>query len=310
MPQHVAPFTLAFLLLALGALFLAGGVGYVARRCSLSPLAVGLAVATPVLAVSLTAALQGRHRFALGLITGSTVVNVTVALGLAALVRPLAGNSRAVTAAISALLVAVLLFWFVCRDNGLSRVDGSLLLLGFAAAVLYVRREAAEEAADAAVKFEEWGFRARPVWSAAPIAVIGVCLLVYGAVLLVPEATEIANKQLKVNSRLFAVTAVALACSPALLWVVGSVARNGHADLALGTVVGANLCNVLLVPGVTALVVPLLVTDRAVMDDIPAMVLASFLLLIPFLNGLRVSRPEGAILLAVYAAFFTWQVRR
>ena len=92
-------------------------------------------------------------------------------------------------------------------------------------------------------------------------------------------------------------------------FVVCAVAASlrGRSDLVLGIVVGSVLFNLLLVGGV-AMVEPLLITRNTILEAIPVMALFALLLLPVLLNGLHVPRWEGALLLAAYAAFVTWQV--
>jgi len=312
--SHVALFTLESLLLALGAVLLGSGIGQLARRLGASAWVVGLvvvplAVAAPIFAVTINTAIQERYNFTLGMILGSTVVNVGFALGTAAILRPMVGSSRFVSSSISVLLVAVLLFWFVCRDSVVSRVDGIILLAGFVAAVAYLVWIAREETELAKAPFEAWSFRRWPVWIAVPVALLGIGALVGGAWLIVPEAVQISRLQPR-SSHLFGFLTVVLASSLALLWVTECAARNRHADLAIGTVAVANLCNLLLLPAVAALVAPFGVANVTLMNDIPATALITFLLLVPFLNGLQISRLEGFILLTASAVYIAWQIRR
>jgi cation:H+ antiporter len=315
MSQHALLFALGFSLLAVGAVLLGYGVGQLARRFGVAAWVVGLVVvpiaaAAPVFAVTVNTALQHREKFTLGMILGSTVVNIGFALGTAALWRPLVGSSRTVTASISVLLVAVLLFWFVCRDEVVSRIDAAILLVGFLAAVAYLVWVAREETEEAKAPFTQWNFRTWPAWITAPVAILGVAALIGGAYFVVPEAVELSRMQPKGKTHLFGSVAVVLASSLALLWVTESAARNRHGDLAIGTVVGASLCVLLLVPAIAAFIAPFRVANVTLMNDIPATTLITFLLLSPFLNGMRVSRSEGAILLAASVAYIAWQVTR
>ncbi|MCE9560685.1 MAG: hypothetical protein K8U57_01395 [Planctomycetes bacterium] len=315
MSQHALLFTLGFSLLAVGAVLLGSGVGQLARRFGVSPWVVGLVVvplaaAAPTFAVTVNTAIQQRDNFTLGMILGSTVVNIGFALGSAALLRPFVGSSKLVTASISTLLVAVLLFWFVCRDEVVSRIDAVILLVGFVGAVAYLVWVAREESSEAKAPFAEWNFRRRPAWITAPVAILGIAALVGGAIYVVPEAVELTRMQPKNTTHLFGSLAVVLASSLALLWVTESAARNGHGDLAIGTVVGASLCNLLLLPAVAALIAPFAVPNVTLMNDIPATAVITFLLLVPFLNGLQVSRSEGLVLLTAAVGYVVWQIRR
>jgi len=315
MSEHALLFTLGFSLLAVGAVLLGYGVGQLARRFGVSPWVIGLVVvplaaAAPVFAVTVNTALQQRDNFTLGMILGSTVVNVGFALGFVSLLRPLTGSSKVVSASISTLLVGVLLFLFVCRDNSVSRIDGVILLVGFVLAVAYLVWVARGETEETKAPFTHWNLQRWPLWIAVPLAIAGLAALVGGASYVVPEAVELTRMQPRGKTHLFGSVAVVLASSLALIWVAELAARNRHGDLAIGTVVGASLCNLLLLPAVAALIAPFGVANVTLMNDIPATALLVYLLLVPSLNGLQVSRSEGAVLLAASVAYLGWQIWR
>lgn len=314
MSPHIALFTLGFLSLALGAVLLGFGVGQLARRLGASAWGIGfvvvpLAAAAPVFAVAINTAVQHRDTFTVGMILGSAVVNVAFALGTAALWRPLAGSSRLTNASISTLLVGVLFFWFVCRTGSVGPLEAVLLLVGFAAAVAYLVWTARSESAEVKDEFTRWNVRRWPPLVAVLGAILGIAAVVGGAYFLVPEAVEITKTQSK-SLPLFGTVAIALATSLALLCVTELAARNNHGDLAITTVAIANLCILLLLPGVAGLVASFKIPPSMQMNDFPATALVVFLLLSPLLNGLRISRGEGVVLLLAFAGYFVWQVRR
>lgn len=315
MTDHVALFSLATLLLALGAVLGGWGAGQLARRFGASAWAVGFAVvpvaaALPTFAVGVTAAAQYRDTFTLGMVLNGAVVSASLALGLAALVRPLVGSSRVVSGAITVPLVGVLVLWFVCRDGDVSRVDAAFLFAAFVASVGYLVWVSGNELVAAKVEVERWAIARRPAGIAAIAAALGLAAVIGGAYLLVPEAVEIARTQSKKPPHLFGTVAISLATSIAVLGVTLTAARKGHGDFALGTAAGTGLCLLLLLPAVAALVNPIAVPEAMQANDLPAAALVVFLLLVPRLNGLRVSRWEGAVLLAAFVGYAWWQVTR
>jgi cation:H+ antiporter len=313
MPEHVALFAAGLVVLVAGAETLVRGAVRVARALGVSQFLVGFTLvafgtSAPELAVSLSAALEGRPGIAVGNVVGSNIANIGLVLGAAALVRPLAGSMRLLRVEVPLVIVATLLFWFLCRDNTLSRGDGVALLVGFAALCVFIYRGTRAE--PAGVK-EEVGKAAAvhmPVWLAAVLVVVGLAGLAGGAHLMVESAVEIA-KALGVNQWVIGLTVVALGTSLPELAAALVAAYRDQPDLVLGNVAGSNLFNILFVLGVTLTARPVMgVSDRAVMNEIPAMALFSFLLFATIANGLRVHRWEGAILLLAYAAFLTWQM--
>ena len=76
----------------------------------------------------------------------------------------------------------------------------------------------------------------------------------------------------------------------------------------LALAVGQMIFIVLLAAGAAAMTRALVIDLRVILEVIPARALFALLLLTVVFNGLRVRRWEGALLLAAYAGFVTWQV--
>jgi cation:H+ antiporter len=87
-------------------------------------------------------------------------------------------------------------------------------------------------------------------------------------------------------------------------------ARKGESDLAIGNIVGSNLFNILFVMGTTALVAPIPLPAGGGIDLAIMAGLAVLLLPVALTHGHRITRFEGALLVAVYAGFTTWQILR
>lgn len=126
------------LLVGGGRLFVDGAVG-LARWAGISDHVIGLTVVAvgtslPELAASLVAALRGHSSIAVGNIVGSNIFNIIVILGAAALVRPVAGDLRAMTLDLGFMLGLTL---FACVAMRAARVvhraEGALLLVSYAA---------------------------------------------------------------------------------------------------------------------------------------------------------------------------------
>jgi cation:H+ antiporter len=279
MTPHLALFAAGVAVLAVAVLLVVRGVGRVG-------------VCLPGLVVALAAVAHDKPAVALGTIVGGNVAAVGLVLGVAAVVRPIRGGSPVLAAALPLVLVSTLLFWFLVRDNILSRADALVLLLAFAGVVAYLRRGA---------KGEPWPV-VRPSRRGVLLALLGVGLLVGGGVVMIRGAVEIASF-VGATQLMFGLTAVAVGASlPAL---VVAVREPGS---ALGTVVAVCVVNALVVAGVTALVSPMRASDGILIQELPAMALFAVLLVPCLANGLRVSRWEGALLLAAYLGFVAWQM--
>ncbi len=128
----------------------------------------------------------------------------------------------------------------------------------------------------------------------------GLVILAKCAELLVAGAVGLA-KWLGVSPLVIGLTVVAMGTStPEVAASIAAVIR-GMGDVAIGNVYGSNIANLLLVGGLASLIRPLQVQKKTLLREIPVMILVA-LLLWPVLHNLSLSRLEGIILLAVFAA--------
>ena len=317
--EHVALFAVGLALLAVGAPLLVFGAARLDRRAGRSPFAVGVvAVAfgpcVAGLAFDLAAVLRPAPRLVtqianvivVGNVVGGNIASVGLVLGAAALVRPVAATARLFSTAVPLAFGATLLFWFLARNSPLSRVDAGFLLAALAPALVLLIRAARRESDDVKAAFAAWVPGRMPMWVAALLALAGLAATVGGAMLAAEKLID-ATRAMRLTAPAMGATVVAFGTSlPALVAAVVA-SRRGRSDLVLGIVVGSVLFNLLLVGGV-AMVEPLLITKNTILEAIPAMALFALLLLPVLLNGLTVPRWEGALLLAAYAGFVTWQV--
>ena len=312
MPLQLVLFVVGLVVLAAGAEALIRGAVRVARALGVSPFVVGFTVigfgtSAPELVVSFSAALGGSSEIALGNVVGSNIANVGVVLGAAAVVAPLAARMRLLKVEVPLVIGASLLLWALCWDGRLDQTDGAILLTGFTGLVAYMYRSARAE--PPAVK-EELGAAVADkmrVWVAVLLVVVGMGGLIGGAHLMVTAAVNLA-RGLGVSEWLIGLTVVAVGTSLPELAAAVAGAIRGEADIVLGNVAGSNLFNVLLILGATVAVQALDVPVTARTVELPAMTGFAVLLMLVVVNGLRVHRWEGALLLAAYAGFIAWQV--
>ena len=142
------------------------------------------------------------------------------------------------------------------------------------------------------------------------VLVAGLVLLVVGGGLLVRGAVALARR-LQISAVIIGMFIVGFGTSAPELTICLDAALAGKSGLALGTVIGSNIANVLLVLGLCALIYPLRVTPRTVCRDGFVMLAGTILFLGFAWNGVIV-RAEGAFMvgaLLVYAAYAIWVER-
>ena len=131
----------------------------------------------------------------------------------------------------------------------------------------------------------------------------GLLLLYYGAGWLVRGASTLA-RGMGLTPMVIGLTVVAFGTSAPELVVSLVSAAKGKSMIALGNVVGSNICNIALVLGLTAVFQPVTTSRIVITRDIPLMLaISAFLLLLSF-NSV-IGRLEGVILFCGIIAY-TW----
>lgn len=142
---------------------------------------------------------------------------------------------------------------------------------------------------------------------------IGLALLLLGADFLVDSSVAIA-KRAKISNFIIGLTIVGMGTSAPELFVSISSAIGGHGDLAMGNVLGSNICNILLILGTTALIYPFAIESENHRRDIPFTIMATILLILLVndswmkLGANTLSRLDGAIFLLLFFAYMGYVV--
>lgn len=140
---------------------------------------------------------------------------------------------------------------------------------------------------------------------------LGLLFLILGAEALVRGASRLAAV-LGISPLVIGLTVVAFGTSSPELAVSIKSALTAQADIALGNVVGSNVFNVLFILGLSAVIVPLVVTQQLVRLDVPLMIVLSMLVLLLSLDE-RLGRMDGILLvvgLFLYLGFLIFQSRK
>ncbi|MGE0397662.1 MAG: calcium/sodium antiporter [Kofleriaceae bacterium] len=303
-----------------GAEWLIRGSASVARAFGVKPIVVGLTVvaygaSAPELAIATKTALTHHQPIALGTVIGSCAANISLILGLCALIKPPTIDNRVIRREIPILLGSVIAVPILLRNGILSRLEGAILIgcaIVFTIATLTVSAKLESDQEIEAEKHKraedsgvELGGRGRPRagrGAAALMTAIGVVLLVAGSDLFVRGGRGIAG-HIGMSERMLGLTIISIGCAlPELIASLIAATRN-QASLAIGSVIGSNLLNVFLVLGITAYLSPIDFGERMHMVELVGLVAITLLGIVVLRSDRRISRPEGAILVAAYIAF-------
>lgn len=142
------------------------------------------------------------------------------------------------------------------------------------------------------------------------LVIAGLLLVVLGAEGLVSGASAIARR-LNVSEFVIGLTIVGFGTSLPELVVSVTGAIEGNSAISVGNVIGSNIFNTLLILGLTAIILPVSITDQNRRRDIPVMALVTLLLIAcgysKSLAGLGstdgISRVEGVVFLILFAFY-------
>ncbi len=300
-----------------GAEWLVRGAARLAASFGVSPIVVGLTVvslgtAAPELVVSLTAALRGNGDLAMGNVMGSNLANIGLILGLTALVRPMEVSARVVTREVPIMLAITLLIYPLAMDLTLGQGDGLIFLTVLGIYILFVNRAAGEEAPEILGEYEAFArsetHLQRLSWGDLGLVVGGSIGLVLGGRSIVNSA-EFLGPALGVPDLLMGLSVVAIGTSlPELATSLVACVRE-EADIAVGNIIGSNIFNSAAILGTTAVVTPIQINPDVLREELPAVLILSFVVLPVTWNAFKVRRWEGAILLTSYVAIGIWLFR-
>jgi len=143
---------------------------------------------------------------------------------------------------------------------------------------------------------------------------IGLGLLLLGANYLVDSSVAIAQRA-RISNFIIGLTIVGMGTSSPELFVSLKSALAGNGDIAMGNVVGSNICNVLLILGVSATILPFAIDREQRRRDIPVCIAASLLLLflandtlIPGISENTLSRLDGGFFLLCFLVYMGYVI--
>lgn len=134
------------------------------------------------------------------------------------------------------------------------------------------------------------------------LLVVSLLILTGGAELLVRGSVAIARK-LGVSAFFIGLTIVGFGTSTPELSTSLMAALKGSGDIAVGNVVGSNICNILLILGATALIRPIAVELRLVRSELLVVALVSLLPFVALATGYTVTRWQGLAMVALLGVY-------
>ena len=300
---YVLLFIVAIVILSKGGTILVRSLVKIAAYLKMSDFVVGfilVAIATsiPELFVGLTAALSHKPNLALGSILGSNISNVTLIIGLVAILsRGIKIEREAIKSNVIYVAFVSLLPILLLIDAELSRLDGIVLIFVF---LFYMLRLIKEKKRYSRVTDH---VSRRIFIKNVVIAILGAAFLLLAAEIIVYSASKIAIA-LNFPLILLGLFMVAIGTSlPELIFEIKAVLAKRE-GMALGDLLGSLAINAGLVLGIVALISPFQVTNYSLFLVAGLFSVLSLGLFVFFLRSReRLSWVEGMSLLLLYIIF-------
>ncbi|MBA6152088.1 calcium/sodium antiporter [Gelidibacter maritimus] len=306
---------LGFVLLIKGADWMVSGSTLLAKKNKIPDLAIGLTIvafgtSAPELVVNTVASYENHSDIVLGNVIGSNNFNLFMILGIVGLIFPIAVQSSTVWKEIpisffAALVFLVLANGYLFSDIGLSRIDGSILLILFLLFLFYIYKQmkgdtsSDEIAVITASNFKIWG-----------LIVLGLIGLIVGGKLIVDNAVTIAS-DLGVSEKIIGLTIIAAGTSLPELMTSVVAAMKKNSDIAIGNIIGSNIFNIFLILSVSSLVRP--ITFSSVFNtDVYLLLGGTIFVFVAMFTGKKktLDRWEAGLLLLVFIGYTAYLVSK
>ena len=305
-------FLLSFVMLFFGGELLVRSSVALALRMRISTLVVGMTVvsfvtSSPELFVSIKSALNDLTDITFGNVIGSNIANITLVLGLTAIVFRINITKQTIKINFPVMFLAFILFGSVLYLFGeINLITGIVFVLILIVFTLFLIKRSREEHTQLSDEDNEKYEKARktPLVQSILYMLVGIMLLMYGSEFLVNGVQSIA-RLFEWDDRIVSVSLVAIGTSLPELATSLVAAFRKESNLAIGNLIGSNIFNVLAVLGITSIITPIKMIDESLFTDYIWMMISVIILgfFIYVFSKKQVSKTEGFLLLVFYIVF-------
>ncbi len=305
---------IGFVALIKGADIFVDGASSTAQNFKVSKMLIGLTIvafgtSAPEFAVSMNALASGNSDMVLGNVIGSNILNILLILGVAAIIKPIAVKDNTVKKELPLVLLISTLLIVLFLDtvfgggdiNQITRSDGIVIILFFSVFLYYLitlaKQKRTSKEDEEPPKFK--------LGKSLLFVLLGLAAIIIGSDLVVDSASNIATV-LGISERVISLTVIAFGTSlPELVTTIVS-AKKGEQDLLVGNIIGSNIFNICLVLGVPVVIFGGIAESSFQILDLVMLILSALLLYIfSKTSKQKISRIEGAAMLAVFAVYYT-----
>jgi cation:H+ antiporter len=291
-------------LLVTGASFVAQYFGI--RKMVVAMTVVAFGTSAPEFVVSLVSVLMDKKGISLGNIVGSNIANVGLALGIGAVLAPIAVSRRNVRVEYPAMVaLSAVFFFFAATGGGIGRLEAALLvasLIAFTAYAVVLSRRDMRKVSDQELNENLDRTRLKRNFL---FILVGIAGLPLGSKFLV-DSSIVILEAFDVPEFIIGATMVAVGTSIPEIATTAIGALRGEKEIAVGNIIGSNIFTIGMVAGIVGLITPLPVEASALRRDFPIM-MAFALLMVPLLFRQKgLGKAWGIAALTGYVAFVVY----
>lgn len=139
------------------------------------------------------------------------------------------------------------------------------------------------------------------------LIVVGFALLIKGADFLVDGSSNIAKK-FHIPEIIIGLTIVSIGTSMPELFVSTTSSINGYSDMSIGNIIGSNLCNLLLILGLSAMIRPIKFQRETRLIEIPMCLVITIIFMIFCNTSGTIQKTEAIILIILFIMFIIYTI--
>lgn len=139
------------------------------------------------------------------------------------------------------------------------------------------------------------------------LIIIGFILLIKGADILVEGSSAIAKK-MHISEIIIGLTIVSIGTSMPELVVSTTSAIEGYSDMSVGNIIGSNICNLLLILGLSAIIKPVKFQQQTKWIENPLSIILTMIFCVMCNINQDINRTEGALLIVLFILFLIYTV--
>jgi len=300
MLDTIAIFLISFVALSKSAHWVLNATIRIAKHFNIAEFAAGyllIAIATsvPDFMVSVTASYFGNGGIAMGDVIGSSIANICLVLGIAAIIHEIKVQRKHTMESAELLLLISIIPLILLSRGTISRIEGLLLILIFLIYCLFVVKERFTLRLSEGVSRIEW---TRSVI----YLIFGMIIVILSSRFVVNSGEQIA-RYIGVSDALIGMTIIALGTTLPELAIDFTAIRRGHIALAIGDILGSCVVNLTLVLGAAAIINPLGDGFTMFTTAIAFLLGVNFFLWYVFTKHEGISKTHGLIFVLTYIFF-------